>query len=61
MGRPSANNDVVIFTRAPPALLVALRRRVKIEREQHPGRVVSQADVVREILWRELLAEKDAP
>ena len=46
----------VIFTRAPKALLVALDKRVELERKAHPGHDLSQSDVVRDLLWSALLA-----
>jgi hypothetical protein len=40
----------VLYVRARQALLDALDERVLAEQAAHPGRCVSRADVVREIL-----------
>jgi hypothetical protein len=41
----------VLYTRAEPALVAALEREVKRQRKAQPGVKLSQADVIRSLLW----------
>lgn len=45
----------VLFVRISSDLRVRLNQRVEQERANYPGRTVSEADVVREILYEALL------
>lgn len=48
----------VLFVRINSDLRVRLNQRVEKERANYPGRTVSEADVVREILYEALLEPK---
>ena len=46
--------DQVLYVRVPKSLKERLRERADSERERRPGQVISDADVVREILMAAL-------
>ena len=50
----------VLYVRASEELLAALDAKVAQERDAHPGRGVSRADVARELLYRGLTEDTPA-
>lgn len=54
MSRPSQGFTEVLFVRVPIDLIERLDRELECRRLEEPGRVISRADVVREILYQEL-------
>ena len=50
--------DKVLYVRVQRALLVALDKRLKEERRRNPGRIISRADLARELLLGALANEK---
>jgi len=53
-GRPSRGLNEVLFVRAPIDLIERLDERLARAREKAPGRRISRADIVREILYQEV-------
>ena len=54
MSRPSQGFTEVLFVRVPIELIQRLDQELERRRREEPGRVISRADIVREILYREL-------
>lgn len=41
----------VLYTRAEPALVKAIKEETKMRQKEQPGVTLSQADVIRTLLW----------
>ena len=54
-GRPTLGLTKVLFIRCNRALIEALDRLLAKTRTANPGRVISRADLVRELLYKYLL------
>ncbi|KKN38918.1 hypothetical protein LCGC14_0748790 [marine sediment metagenome] len=59
MGRPSAGLTAVIFTRCKPALKELIEKERKRVQKENPHRPVSEADIVRRILYKHFKEKSD--
>lgn len=58
-GRPSEGLSSVLFLRCSSDLIERLDSAVERARKKNPGRVVSRADIVREVLYAGLEERKE--
>ena len=49
----------VLYTRAEPALVKRIKDEQKIRQELQPGVTLSQADVVRTLLWEGIIRSEE--
>lgn len=57
--KPQTEEDSQQFNiRMPKSLIEALDAEVEEERRQHPGRVVTRSDIIREFLWAHIASRK---
>lgn len=59
--KPRSPDGLAQFNiRMPPDLIDALDREVAEEQEQHPGRMLTRSDLIREILYAHVRAREAA-